>query len=288
MDMDIFEKLSDFFKQIILDIISANLKDMLIDINDKVGLVVDQVGKTPSNWNASVFAFVKNINGSVILPVAGLVLTAVLCLEVINMVMRKNNMHDTDTFEFFKVIIKMWVAVYLVTHAFDFSMAVFDLAQRMVSQAAGVINTSHNLSAEGLVAMVDQLKDKDIGTLLAIAAETAIIKLCIQAISILIMVIVYGRMFEIYVYCSISALPFSTMGNREWGSIGHNYIRGLFALGLQGVFLLICMGIFAVLIKTIKLTDIHTATFSILAHSFLLGLMMMKSGSLAKSIMNAH
>ena len=284
----IFDKIEEFFKELLLGGIQANLESMFLDINDKVGAVATDVGKTPMGWNGDVFAFIKSINDSVIIPIAGLIITAVLCIELINMVMQKNNMHDTDTFEFFKYIIKMWIAVWLVSHAFEFSMAVFDVAQHMVNKAAGVINTSATVSGDQIVAMMDTLKEKGLGELVMILFETSLIKVAIQVISVVIMLVVYGRMFEIYVYSSVSAIPFATMGNKEWGQIGTNYIKGLFALGLQGLFLMVCLGIYAVLVKTIQITDIRTGTFTILGYAILLGLMMLKSGTLAKSVLNAH
>ena len=280
----IFDKIEEFFKELLLGGIQANLESMFIDINDKVGAVATDIGKTPMGWNSEVFNFIKSINDSVIIPIAGLIITAVLCIELINMVMQKNNMHDTDTFEFFKYMIKMWIAVWLVSHAFTFSMAVFDVAQHLVNQAAGVINTSATVSGDQIVQMVEGLKDKGLGELVMILFETSLVKVAIQVMS----VVVYGRMFEIYVYCSVSAIPFATMGNKEWGQIGTNYIKGLFAIGLQGLFLIICLGIYAVLVKTIKITDIHASTFMILGYALLLGLMMLKSGTLAKSVLNAH
>mgnify|MGYP000919944829 FL=1 len=284
----IFDKIEEFFKELLLGGIQANLESMFLDINNQVGKVAADVGKTPMGWNGEVFNFIKSINDSVIIPIAGLIITAVLCIELINMVMQKNNMHDTDTFEFFKYIIKMWIAVWLVSHAFEFSMAVFDVAQHMVNKAAGVINTSATVSGDQIVAMMDTLKEKGLGELVMILFETSLIKVAIQVISVVIMLVVYGRMFEIYIYSSVSAIPFATMGNKEWGQIGTNYIKGLFALGLQGLFLMVCLGIYAVLVKTIKITDIHTSTMTILGYAVLLGLMMLKSGTLAKSVLNAH
>lgn len=186
-------------------------------------------------------------------------------------------------------MIKMWIAVWLVSHAFTFSMAVFDVAQHLVNKAAGVINTSAVVSGDQIVAMVDTIKEKELGELFMILMETTLVRAAMQGIALVIMLIVYSRIFEIYVYSSVSAIPFATMGNKEWGSIGTNYIRGLFALGLQGMILMICLGIYAVLVKRINVTgDIHMSIFSVLGYALLLGLMMMKSGTLAKSILNAH
>ena len=286
--LNLFEKINEFFKDIMIDIIKDNLSAMLVDINDKVSTVAGEVGKTPSSWNSEVFTFIKSINTNVVLPIAAIILTAILCIELIQVVMRKNSMQDTDTFEFFKYIIKMWIAVWLVSHAFDFSMAVFDVAQSMILKAAGVVGTSANITPGNFDAMVDALKTKELGTLIGIALETGLVKFSLTILSILITVILYGRMIEIYIYCSVAAIPFSTMGNKEWSSIGTNYIKSLFALGLQGLFILIFFGIYAVLVKTVNFTDIHTSILQVLAYGLILGVMMMKSGSIAKAILNSH
>ncbi|MFH6719903.1 VirB6/TrbL-like conjugal transfer protein, CD1112 family [Streptococcus suis] len=285
---DLFGKIEEFFKDIMIDIIKDNLSAMLVDINDKVGTVAGEVGKTPSSWNSEVFTFIKSINTNVVLPIAAIILTAILCIELIQVVIRKNSMHDTDTFEFFKYIIKMWIAVWLVSHAFDFSMAVFDVAQSMIGKAAGVVGTSANITPGNFDAMVEALKTKELGTLIGIALETGLVKFSLTILSILITVILYGRMIEIYIYCSVAAIPFSTMGNKEWSNIGTNYIKSLFALGLQGLFILIFFGIYAVLVKTVNFTDIHTSILQVLAYGLILGVMMMKSGSIAKAILNSH
>ena len=286
--LDLFEKIEEFFKDIMIDVIKDNLSAMLVDINDKVSTVAVAVGKTPGSWNSEVFAFIKSINENVVLPIAAIILTAILCIELIQVVVQKNSMHDTDTFEFFKYIIKMWVAVWLVSHAFEFSMAVFDVAQEMIGKAAGVVGNSANITPGNFDAMVDALKTKELGTLIGIALETGLVKISLTILSVLITVILYGRMIEIYIYCSIAAIPFATMGNKEWGSIGTNFIRSLFALGLQGLFILIFFGIYAVLVKTINFTDIHASILQVLAYGLILGVMMMKSGSIAKSILNSH
>ena len=286
----LFDKITEFFQEIFIGIIQANLEAMFLDINENVSLVATEVGKTLSGWNAEVFSFVKNINDTVVIPIAGIIITAVLCIELINMVMEKNNMHsDTDTFDFFKYIIKMWIAVWFVSNAFTFSMAVFDVSQNLVTKAAGVINTSASLDALDVAAMVEHLKDESLWNLILIAMDTSLVKLSIQVVSIIITVITYGRMIEICLYSSVSGIPFATMGNKEWGQIGTNYIKGLFALGLQGLLLMICLGIYAVLVKTIHVTtDIHASIFGVLGYTVLLGIMMLKSGTIAKSIMNAH
>lgn len=286
--LDLFKQIDEFFKNVMIDMIKDNLSAMLVDINDKVGTVAGEVGKTPGSWNSEVFTFIKSINTNVVLPIAALILTAILCIELIQMVLRKNSMQDTDTFEFFKYIIKMWIAVWLVSHAFEFSMAVFDVAQHMIGDVAAVVSSSANITPGDFNAMVEALKTKDLGTLIGIVMETGMVRLSLTVLSVLITVILYGRMIEIYIYCSIAAIPFATMGNKDWSGIGTNYIKSLFALGLQGLFILIFFGIYAVLVKTINFTDIHASILQVLAYGLVLGIMMMKSGSIAKSILNSH
>lgn len=286
--LDLFKQIDEFFKNVMIDMIKDNLSAMLLDINDKVGTVAGEVGKTPSSWNSEVFAFIQSINTNVVLPIAAIILTAILCIELIQVVLRKNSMQDIDSFEFFKYIIKMWIAVWLVSHAFEFSMAVFDVAQKMIADAAGVVGSNANITPGDFNAMVDALKTKNLGILIGIVLETGMVRLSLTALSVLITVILYGRMIEIYIYCSIAAIPFATMGNKDWSSIGTNYIKSLFALGLQGLFILIFFGIYAVLVKTINFTDIHASILQVLAYGLILGVMMMKSGNIAKSILNSH
>ena len=285
---DLFQKIDEYIKNSLIDIIKENLSAMLIDINDKVATVAGEVGKSPSSWNSEVFSFIKSINENAVLPIAVMILTAILCIELIQLVLNKNSMHDTDTFDFFKYVIKMWIAVWLVSHAFDFSIAIFDVATFMINKATGVVGSSANIAPADFTAMVEALKTETYGKLVMLALETGIVKLSLTVISIIITVILYGRIIEIYVYCSVCAIPFATMGNKEWSSIGTNFIKSLASLGLQGLFILIFLGIYAILIKTINFTDIHKSTLEVLAYALILGIMMMKSGSVAKSILNAH
>lgn len=286
----IVDKIKDMLKEILIGNITANFESMFGEINNKIGSIATDVGQTPMGWNKEVYNFIKNINDDVTIPIAGLIITAVLCIELIQMVMERNNMQDADSFELYKYVIKAFVAVYLASHAFEFSMAVFDVAQTLVNKAAGVVGASTTFTSEELLASIETLKELDLGKLFGLVIETTIFKGVLWVVGILINIIIAGRMFEIYVYSSISSIPFATMGNKEWGQIGTNYIKGLFALGLQGLFLMICLGIYNVLIKTVVLSSANfmAALSSIVGFALLLGLMMFKSGSISKSVMNAN
>ena len=241
----ILDAINEWIKEILIGTINGNLSTMFGDVNEKVGTIAVEVGQTPQGWNASIFSMIQTLSENVIIPLAGLVITYVLCVELISMVTEKNNMHDVDTFMFFKWFFKAWVAVYLVTHTFDITMAVFDVAQRVVSGAAGVIGGNTNIDVTAaLSSMQDGLNDMEIPELLLLVMETSLVSLCMKIMSVLITVILYGRMIEIYLYCSVSPIPFATMTNREWGQIGSNYLKSLFALGFQGFLIMICVGIY--------------------------------------------
>ena len=282
----ILDAINEWIKGILIGAINGNLSTMFGDVNEKVGTIATQVGQTPQGWNANIFSMIQTLSENVVVPIAGLVITYVLCYELISMVVEKNNMHDVDTFMFFKWFFKAFVAVFLVTHTFDITMAVFDVAQHVVSGAAGVIGGETSIdAAEALASMQDGLEAMEIPELLLLVMETSLVSLCMKIMSVLITVILYGRMIEIYLYCSVSPIPFATMTNREWGQIGNNYLKGLFALGFQGFLIMICVGIYAVLVNEMVVADnLHSAIFSLAAYTVILCFSLFKSGAIAISI----
>jgi len=286
----ILDAIVEWLKEILIGSIEHSLTSMFGDVNEKVGTIAAEVGTTPQAWNAGIFGLIQTLSQTVILPIAGIIITYVLCAELIGMVTERNSLHDIDTFMFFKFFFKAWAAIFVVAHTFDITMAVFDVAQHVVANAAGVINGSTAIDVEAaLDAMRDGIEAMEIPELLLLTIETFLVSFCLKIMSVIITVILYGRMIEIYCVCSVSPIPFATMANKEWGQTGNNYLRGLIALGFQGFFLMVCVGIYAVLVNDMIIADnIHSAIFSIAAYTVLLCFAMMKTGSLAKSVFNAH
>ena len=286
----ILDAINEWIKELLIGAINGNLSTMFGDVNDKVGTIAAEVGKTPQAWNANIFSMIQSLSENVIVPIAGLVITYVLCYELISMVIDKNNMHDFDTFMFFKWFFKAWVAVFLVTHTFDITMAVFDVAQHVVARSAGVIGGSTSIDvASALSSLQAGLDSLEVPELLLLVMETTLVSFGMKIMSVIITVVIYGRMIEIYLYCSVSPIPFATLTNREWGQIGNNFLRGLIALGFQGFLIMVCVGIYAVLVKSMVVADnLHTAIFSLAAYTVLLCFMLLKSGSIAKSLFSAH
>ncbi len=286
----ILEKIEEAIKELLMGWIESNLTNMFTDVNDKVGTIAAEVGQTPASWDANIYQMIRGLSENVIVPIAGIIITFVLCYELISMITEKNNLHDTDTWMFFKWFFKAAVAIYLVTNTFDIVMAVFDIGQNVVAGAAGVINGSTSIDIDAtLTEMRTSMETMGIGELLALSIETLLISLCLKIMSILITVILYGRMIEIYCTVSIAPIPVATMANREWGSIGNNYLKALFALAFQGFLIMICVGIYAVLINNMIIADnIHSALFSVAAYTVILCFSLFKTGSLAKSLFNAH
>ena len=286
----ITEKITEFIKDLLTGWITSNLDTMFTDVNDKTGTIAAEVGQTPQAWNSSIFNMIESLSNSVIIPIAGMIITFVLCYELISMVTERNNMHEIDTWMFFKWVFKSFIAVYLVTNTFNITMAIFDVGQHLVNSAAGVIGGSTTIDiASTITEMETAMVSMELGELLQLSLETMLVSMCMKIISILITVVLYGRMIEIYLYTSVAPIPFATMTNREWGQIGNNYARGLLALGFQGFFIIVIVGIYCVLVNSMTVAaDIHSALFSIAAYTVILCFALFKTGGISKSIFNAH
>ena len=285
------KQIEEWIKEFLIDCITGNLTGMFDEVNAKVGEIATEVGKTPQSWNGGVFSMIQNLSETVIIPIAGLILTFVLCYELISMIIEKNNLHgDFDTFQLFKWIFKTFVATYIVTHTFDIVIAVFELSQNIVNQSATVINGNTAIEFNTIIGdLTEQLENMEVGELFLLLIETSLVGVTMNAVSICVTLVLLGRMIEIYVYCSIGAIPFSTMTNREWGSMGNNYLKGLVALGLQGFFIMVCVAIYTVLVQNIATAEnLHIAIWTCAGYTILLCYSLFKTGSVSKSILNAH
>ncbi len=288
---NILEQIEEWIKEFLIDCITGNLTGMFDEVNTKVGEIATEVGKTPQSWNGGVFSMIQNLSETVIISIAGLILTFVLCYELISMIIEKNNLHgDFDTFQLFKWIFKTFVATYIVTHTFDIVIAVFELSQNIVHQSASVINGNTALDFNAIIGdLTEQLENMEVGELFLLLIETSLVGLTINAVSICVTLVLLGRMVEIYIYCSIGAIPFSTLVNREWGSMGNNYLKGLVALGLQGFFIMVCVAIYTVLVQSIATAEnLHIAIWTCADYTILLCYSLFKTGSVSKSILNTH
>ena len=287
----IIDKITEFIKEMLQGWVLDNLGTMFTDVNAKVGTIAGEVGKTPGAWNAGILSMIRNLSENVMIPIAGLIISAVLCYELISMVMDKNNMNEIGSGFFFRYLLKACIAVMLLSRTFDITMAVFDVGNKIVTSAAGTISGSTSLDvASTLTAMFEnQISTMGIGELFGLGIETMLVSLCMKIMSVLITVVLYGRMIEIYLYISVAPVPFATLTNREWGSIGTNYIRGLCALAFQGFFIMVCVGIYAVLVAGVSVAgNLHTALWSVAAYTVILCFSLFKTGSLAKSVLNSH
>ncbi len=288
---NILEQIEEWIKEFLIDCITGNLTGMFDEVNAKVGEIATEVGKTPQSWNSGVFSMIQNLSETVIIPIAGLILTFVLCYELISMIIEKNNLHgDFDTFQLFKWIFKTFVATYIVTHTFDIVIAIFELSQNIVHQSASVINGNTALDFNVIIGdLTEQLENMEVGELFLLLIETSLVGLTMNAVSICVTLVLLGRMVEIYIYCSIGAIPFSTLVNREWGSMGNNYLKGLVALGLQGFFIMVCVAIYTVLVQSIATAEnLHIAIWTCAGYTILLCYSLFKTGSVSKSILNTH
>jgi len=281
--------ITEWLKGVLIEGIMGNLNGLFDNVNNRVGEIAVQVGTTPAAWNAGVFSLIRNLSETVVLPIAGLVLTFVATYELIQMIIDRNNLHDIDTWMFFKWTFKTAAAILILSNTFNIVMAVFDVAQHVVNNAGGLIQGSTDVTASMLANLETQLQAMDIGPLLGLWLQTLIIGFTMNALNIAIFVVVWGRMLEIYMLSSLAPIPFATLSNREYGHMGQNYLKTLCAVGFQGFLILVCVGIYAVLIQSIAVSgDPIGAVWSCIGYTVLLVFTLFKTGSLAKGIFGTH
>ena len=281
--------LTDWLKEILIEGIMGNLTGLFDTVNTRVGEIAVQVGTTPAAWNAGVFSLIRQLSETVILPIAGLVLTFVATYELIQLLIEKNNLHDLDYWIFFKWIFKTACAILVLSNTFNIVNAVFDVSQSVIARAGGVIQGSTDITPTMLDNLEANLETMGIGSLLGLFMQSLLIHVTMWALNIIIFVIVDGRMLEIYMMTSLAPIPVATLANREVGSMGQNYLKSLFAVGFQGLLILLCVGIYAVLVQSIATTgDPIGAIWSCVGYTVLLAFMLFKTGSIAKSIFSAH
>lgn len=285
----IISAIQDWIKEMLVGGIMSNLSGMFDAVNQQVAEIAGDVGTTPANFSPGVYSMIRNISESVIIPIAGLILTFIACYELIQLIIDHNNLANFETWIFFKWIFKTFVAVTLITNTFNIVMAVFDVAQNVVNASSGIISAGTAVDAATLEAMEETLMGMDIGPLLGLFLQSIIVQITMYALSIVIFIIVYGRMVEIYLLTSLAPIPFATFGNREQSQIGQNYLRSLLALGFQGFLIMICVGIYAVLIQSISFSDnIISSIWGAMGYTVLLVFTLFKTGAIARSVFNAH
>lgn len=286
----LWDSITEWLKELLVGGIISNLSGMFDHVNQKVGEISTQVGTTPQGWNSGVFSMVQNLSETVIVPIAGMILAFVMTMELIQLIIDKNNLNDVDTWMFFKWIFKTAAAILIVTNTWNIVMGVFDVAQSVVNRAAGVIISDASIDITSVVTdMESRLMEMDLGPLFGLWFQSLFVGITMWALTICIFIIVYGRMVEIYLVTSVAPIPMATMLNREWGQMGQNYLRSLFALGFQAFLIIICVGIYAVLVQNIAMeSDIIAAIWSCVGYTVLLCFTLFKTGSLAKSVFNAH
>ena len=283
--------ITEWLRGLLIDGIMGNLEGLFTNLNNRVGEIAVEVGTSPATWNAGVFSLIRQLSETVVLPIAGIVLTFVMCYELIQMLIDRNNLHDIDTWLFFKWIIKTFIAVTILSNTFNIVMAVFDVAQSVVAQSAGLVQGTTDISPNLVANMQATIEQMELGPLLGLWLQSFVVHHTMTALNIFIFVVVYGRMIEIYMLTSLAPLPFATVVNRDLGHMGHNYFRSLLAIGFQGLLIIVCLAVYAVLIQSIAAaggTDIFETIWTAIGCTVLLCFTLLKTGALAKAVFGAH
>ena len=286
----LWDKVTEWLKELLIGSIMSNLTGLFDNVNRQVAGVADNVGATPQAWNGGVFGMIRNLSDNVILPIAGVILALVATLELIQMIVDRNNMHDMDTFMLAKWVFKTACAVVIVTNTWNIVMAVFDVAQSVVSRASGLVIADTDIRIDSVIVGLEaKLEEMELGALFGLWVQSMFVGFTMWALAICIFIITYGRMIEIYLVTSVAPIPMATMANREWGQMGQNYLRSLFALGFQAFLIIICVAIYAILVRGIAVeNDVSTAIWTCMGYTVLLCFTLFKTSSLARSIFHAH
>lgn len=283
------EWITEWLKGLLIEGIMGNLTGLFDTVNTRVGEIAVQVGTPPAAWNAGVFSLIRQISETVILPIAGLILTFVATYELIQMLIDRNNLHDIDTWIFFKWIFKTAAAILILSNTFNIVNAVFDVSQSVIARSAGIIQGSTDITPGMLDTLEATLETMGLGELLGLFMQSMLIGFTMTALNIIIFVLVYGRMLEIYMLTSLAPIPVATLSNREVGQMGQNYLKSLFAVGFQGLLILLCVGIYGVLVQGISTSgDPIGAIWGCVGYTVLLCFMLFKTGTISKSIFGAH
>lgn len=286
----LWDKVTEWLKELLIGSIMSNLTGLFDNVNRQVAGIADNVGATPQAWNGGVFGMIRNLSDNVILPIAGVILALVATLELIQMIVDRNNMHDMDTFMMAKWVFKTACAVVIVTNTWNIVMAVFDVAQSVVSRASGLVIADTDIRIDSVIVGLEaKLAEMELGALFGLWVQSMFVGFTMWALAICIFIITYGRMIEIYLVTSVAPIPMATMANREWGQMGQNYLRSLFALGFQAFLIIICVAIYAILVRGIAVeNDVSTAIWTCMGYTVLLCFTLFKTSSLARSIFHAH
>lgn len=289
MDL-IWQKFTEWLKELLVSGIMDNVNGLFDNVNSRVAGIAGQVGATPQGWNSGVYGMIRTLSDNVILPIAGVILAFVMTLELIQLITEKNNMHDVDTWMFFKWIFKTFCAVLIVTNTWNIVMGIFDVGQSVVNRSAGVIIGNTALDVNTVIGNIEaRLETLGTGELFGLWFQSIFVGLTMNALSICIMLVIYGRMIEVYLTTSVGPIPLATMTNRDWGHTGQNYLKSLFALAFQAFLIMVCVGIYSVLVRNIGTTgDISGAIWACMGYTVLLCFALFKTGSLSKSLFGAH
>lgn len=289
MVTDVLEKFGDWIKSLIIPHLMDLLSGMFNDVNSQVGSIASDVATTPSAFSPAIFGMIKNISDNVMMPIAGIILTFIACYELIQMVVGYNNLANFETWFIFRWIFKTFLAVELITHTFDITMAVFDVTQHVISGAGGLIAGGTAVDSSALSSMQTTIEAMNVFGVFFLFLQVWVVQLLTLLMSKIIFVIIYSRMIEIYLWVSLAPIPFATFANKDQSAIGQNYFRGLLALGFQGFLILICVGIYAVLISTISFSsDIIGSLWGVFGYTVLLAFTLLKTNSIAKVIFQVH
>lgn len=290
------EKIEKWLKDLVAEFVQNILMRASETINDVVGVMSENITKTPFEWNSSLFYALRRVTDAAIVPIAIGIMSIIICYDLITACMDRNNMKEFDTSIFFRFIIKAWVAIYFINNVFTICSGILGIGSEIAKKALEKLFTESDniqvvLASDEFKAVLADCSLADLGLTCLLSLLVYIISL---AVMIIVMIVTAGRMIELLIYFCAAPIPFATMTNKEWSSIGFNFLKTFFALALQAFFIVIVLAIYVILFN-LNVTNITTdfnslsgALFNWICYSIICCFMLLKTGSVSKSILGAH
>ena len=132
--------------------------------------------------------------------------------ELIQLIIERNDLHELGTWIW---VFKTMIAVLILSNAFNIVMGIFDVTQSVVQHAAGIISGNTDVTPGMLDALQTQLEGMNVGPLFGLWLQSVLVGIVVTALNIVVFVIIYGRMIEIFLLTSLAPLPMATLTSRE-------------------------------------------------------------------------
>lgn len=304
------EAIEEFFTNVLAGASSSAIDSALNLFKNGLNsdsIVGDALTTTPNAYEGGdIFLIIDNICDNIVAPIGGMILVIILLYELISVVIGGNNFREFDTSIFFKWIFKCLCGVILISHTSDIIIGVFSMGSGITKDALELAVTGDVITEEiatiagDIQTMLTTQCEGEWGILVTFLLFSLIMWIAVVASLVIVMLVIISRMIEAFMYISIAPIPMSTFMNKEWGTIGNNWLRNLLAIAFQGVFIVVAIALFQTMFTVtlqgmleVDLTDgasidLYFNMILCIVWAIALCFTVFRSSSVSKSVFNAH